>query len=220
MKEYFYFSEKYGLMDIWKPKIKNGFPQKGGPMGLKEEILDAAIDAFNEKGAKLTLADISKHLKISKKTIYTVYSDKETLLKAMIDTGFQTIKDCEKEIYHHPTMDTLEKIRQIIIVLPDRYKQIDFRKFITIKEKYPKLYKSIQGHIESGWELTETLLRQGVEEGVVRDIPIPILRCMIEASIEKFLEMDLPGYVYTQNLETMMDILLLGIVDQKRRETR
>ena len=48
-------------------------------MELKERILDAAIDAFNEKGAKFTLEDISKSQNISKKTIYTVFADKESL---------------------------------------------------------------------------------------------------------------------------------------------
>ena len=44
-------------------------------MTLELQILDAAIEAFNEKGVKFTMDDIAKALGISKKTIYTVYKD-------------------------------------------------------------------------------------------------------------------------------------------------
>ena len=87
-------------------------------MELKERILDAAIDAFNDKGAKFTLEDISKSLNISKKTIYTVFEDKESLLKGLIEYGFDSIKENEKRIYEDKALSTTEKIRQIIIVLP------------------------------------------------------------------------------------------------------
>lgn len=183
-------------------------------MDLKERLLEAAIDAFNEKGAKLTLADISKSLSISKKTIYTVFQDKESLLSAMVDYGFTSIKENEKRLLDDPDLSTLEKIQEIVIVIPDRFKQLDFRQFITIKEKYPKLYKQIQKRIETEWEPTLSLFEQAIEEGVIRPIPLPVLKAMIEASIEHFLDSQQlvdQGYLYTDSLKAMMDILMQGL---------
>ncbi len=188
-------------------------------MELKERILDAAIDAFNDKGAKFILEDISKSLNISKKTIYTVFEDKESLLKGLIEYGFDSIKENEKRIYEDKALSTTEKIRQIIIVLPERFKQIDYRQFFTVKDRYPKLYKVIQLRIETGWEATIELLEQGMTEGCIRKVSIPVLKAMIEASIEHFLDsesLQKEGNSYTENLEIMMDILMHGMMTNEK----
>ena len=50
---------------------------------LKENVLQATIDVFKEKGIKFTMDDIAKKLSISKKTIYTVTQNKNSLIKEM-----------------------------------------------------------------------------------------------------------------------------------------
>ena len=48
-------------------------------MELRETILEGTIQAFNKKGLKFTMDDIASLLGMSKKTIYTVFRDKESL---------------------------------------------------------------------------------------------------------------------------------------------
>lgn len=183
-------------------------------MELRERILEAAIDAFNEKGVKFTLEDISKAINISKKTIYTVFADKESLLKALVEQGFASIKADEKAILEDSNLSTLEKIRKVIIVMPENIQRTDFQQFAVVKEKYPKLFKTIQKRIETEWEPTIALLELGIEEGVIKPISIPILKAMIEASIEHFLDSDLlkrEGIPYAEALKSMMDIVMGGI---------
>ena len=48
-------------------------------MELKEKILETTIKVFNKKGVKLTMDDIANELSMSKKTIYTVFKDKEEM---------------------------------------------------------------------------------------------------------------------------------------------
>ena len=55
---------------------------------LKEHILQATIDVFKEKGIKFTMDDIAKKLSISKKTIYTVTKNKNTLINEMVKYSF------------------------------------------------------------------------------------------------------------------------------------
>ena len=57
----------------------------GVEMNLKITILEGALQAFRQKGLKFTMDDIAKILGISKKTIYTVFQDKEALFLAMVD---------------------------------------------------------------------------------------------------------------------------------------
>lgn len=183
-----------------------------GELEVRERLLDAALLAFNEKGAKFTLEDISKKLNISKKTIYTVFSGKKELIEEMINEGFRQVKEEERRIVADPKLTTVEKIRTMVIVIPDKYRTLDFRKFSTLKESYPKLYRRIEEHIEQEWDVTIELFEQAMEEGVLRKFPIPIVKTMIEASMERFLERENHGEPdYIKALETMMDIIIKGI---------
>lgn len=54
-------------------------------METRQTILEGTIRAFNRKGLKFTMDDVAKELSMSKKTIYTVFRDKESLFFAMVD---------------------------------------------------------------------------------------------------------------------------------------
>ena len=53
-------------------------------MENKEKILEATIKVFNKKGMKFTMDDIAAELSMSKKTIYTVFRDKESMFLQMV----------------------------------------------------------------------------------------------------------------------------------------
>ena len=96
-------------------------------MELRETILEGTIQAFNKKGLKFTMDDIAALLGISKKTIYTVFQDKNTLVSEMVDYCFDSIKESEQKVLSDASLDTVGKIRAILGVLPEGYKDIDFR---------------------------------------------------------------------------------------------
>ena len=58
---------------------------------LKESILRGTIQVFNKKGLKFTMDDIARELSISKKTIYTVFTDKGALVLQMVDYIFDSM---------------------------------------------------------------------------------------------------------------------------------
>ena len=59
-------------------------------MDIRSEILSATIPVFNKKGIKFTMDDVAKEVGISKKTIYTVFADKQELVYDMVDYCFQS----------------------------------------------------------------------------------------------------------------------------------
>jgi AcrR family transcriptional regulator len=182
---------------------------------MKERILDAAIKVFNEKGLKFTMDDIARELSISKKTIYTVFRDKETLFFEMVDYCFDKIKESENAIVSDPTLGTVEKIRQILGVLPEGYRDIDFRQLYSLKTKYPKIYNKVEERLETGWENTFLLINRGIEEGSVRPIQIPILKTMFEATLEQFFQRDIlisNQISYQEALNQVVEILIDGIM--------
>ena len=83
-----------------------------------------------------------------------------------------------------------------------------------LKEKYPQAYKEVEKGLETGWESTIALLEQGKEEGVIRDINIPIFKAMFEASLERFFKRDVlkaNHLSYSEGLECVVEILVEGI---------
>ena len=92
---------------------------------LKLTILEGTVKVYAEKGLKFTMDDLAKHLGMSKKTIYTVYREKQTLFMAMVDHAFDSIKESERKVMDDPDTDTVEKLRRILGVLPDGYRDVD-----------------------------------------------------------------------------------------------
>lgn len=180
----------------------------------KETILEATLKMFYEKGLKFTMSDIAVCAGMSKRTIYMVFADKESLFYAMVDYCFDKIKDSEKKVLEDASLDTVGKIRAILSVLPEGYREIDFQKLFVLKEKYPKIYRRVEERLESGWENTIALIEQGIAEGVVRPVNIAIYKVMLEATIEQFFQRDVlvsNQISYADALDEVVGILVDGI---------
>ena len=181
---------------------------------VKERIIETTMRIFNEKGLKFTMDDIAMGLSMSKKTIYTIFRDKESLFFAMVDYLFDSIKESEQCVLNDESLDTLEKIRKVLGVIPEGYREIDFRQLYLLREKYPAIYQRVEERLETGWENTIALLEQGMREGVVRKVSIPIVKMMMEAAIEQFFQRDIllqNGISYMDALDEVVDILVDGI---------
>lgn len=178
-------------------------------------ILEATATVFNQKGMKFTMDDLAKELTMSKKTIYSIFRDKEALLYAMVDYAFDNIKECEKQVFCDDSLDTVEKLRKMLGVLPDSYKEIDFRQLFSLRSKYPKIYEKIEERLESGWDSTIALLERGVKEGVLRPVNVVIFKATFEAAIEQFFGRDLlisHDISYSDALDELVSLLFDGII--------
>ena len=195
--------------------VSESIEKDGKQMDNKEKILEATIKVFNRKGLKFTMDDIASELSMSKKTIYTVFRDKESMFFAMVDYCFDKIKESESEILNDDSLSTVEKIRGVLAVLPSGYKDVDFRQLYTLKDKYPNIYSRVEERLETGWEKTIALINQGIEEGSIRPINVNLLKSMLEATIEQFFQRDIlirNQISYAEALEEVVNILVDGIV--------
>lgn len=195
--------------------VSKNIEKDGKQMNNKEKILEATIKVFNRKGLKFTMDDIASELSMSKKTIYTVFRDKESMFFAMVDYCFDKIKESEGEILNDDSLSTVEKIRGVLAVLPSGYKDVDFRQLYTLKDKYPNTYSRVEERLETGWEKTIALINQGIEEGSIRPVNVNLLKSMLEATIEQFFQRDIlirNQISYAEALEEVVNILVDGIV--------
>ncbi len=181
---------------------------------LRKSIMEGTVEVFNEKGMKFTMDDLARKLGMSKKTIYTVFSEKEELFLAMVDHLFSSIKESEQAVIDDPNMTTVEKVRAILCVMPESYKDVDFRQLYMLKDKYPLIYAQVEQHLETGWEQTISLIQKGIDEGVIRPIRIPVFKMMLEAALEQFFQRDIllsNKITYQEALNEVVNILVDGI---------
>lgn len=184
-------------------------------MDLKEKIIDAVIVEFNDKGLKFTMDDIAKRIGISKRTLYMVVQDKEALFLEAVDTVFTAIKQSEREIIADNSIGLLEKLERILIVMPERYKSIDFRQLYGLKSKFPRIYAKIVNRLDTDWDATFQIMEQAIEEGVIRNISMPVFQAMFTGTIEYYLGRSVlldNEITYEEAVAKMLDILIHGVI--------
>ncbi len=182
-------------------------------MPLREQIVAAAIELYFDQGLRFTMQAVAEAMHMSKKTIYTVYPSKEALLLDMVDSLFSSIHRRKQEV--SDTARPIEaRIQSVIVAMPEEYAALDFRQLDVLDEKYPAVARRVREHLETGWEPTIALLEEGMAQGRIRRVPIPILRRMITASIESLLSAQATqetGASYGETLDSMIDIIMNGI---------
>ena len=224
---FFNFKETQNGKRVSKQDKQHKQHHKEEPMvtEIQEKILNAAIEEFTERGLKFTMNDVAKNLGMSKKTIYTIYESKEEMLLALADYCFQDIKKSEQAILQDESMDVLTKIEKIMVVLPEKYQNIGLSNLYQLKEKYPHVYQRTAKYLETDWDATISLLEQGMQEKKIRKISIPVLKTMLESTIQQFFASDVlirNGISYEDALQEMIQILICGILscakDVRRNE--
>lgn len=184
-------------------------------MELKERILDAVIEKFNDKGLKFTMDDVARRLGISKRTLYTAVNDKEALFIEAVDCVFGDIKESERRIAEDPSIDIVDKLKRILIDLPQKYKTIDFRKLYDLKSKFPRIYTKIESRIETEWDATFQIMDQAMAEGRIRRISLPVFQSIVSGTIEFYLSRSIlldSQIAYEDALEQMLDVIFNGIL--------
>lgn len=187
----------------------------------RKRCIQETIALCNSQGLDFTMSELAARLGMSKKTLYVLFESKEALLLATVDAMFDEVKVSEAEILARQDLSLAEKIRRLVVVLPDSYQTLDWTRLQGVEEKYPVMYRRIRQRLETGWEPTLDLLRQGVEQGVLRPFEPGLFRAVVEGAIEHFLSSDAlerEGLGYVQAMDGMMDLLMEGILTRREEK--
>ena len=185
---------------------------------LKLRIYEATIEEFREKGFKFTMDDMARRLGVSKKTIYQVVRDKESLFFDTATYIYEQIKRSEQAVMDDDSLTTVEKIKAILIAMPDSYSELDWRQIYQLENSYPRIFARVRVMMEQQWDNTIELLKRGIAEGVIRDIPIPVIKTMFEATLEKYMETTVlidAGLTFDEAVQYTLDVLMNGISSKK-----
>lgn len=188
-------------------------------MQRREEILNAAMDLFFKYGLmKLTLKDIARNCGIQNTAIYYYFKDKENLVKTVIKTFFDGIKEkVEAALSEEQTLryklknyikmrtENLAKGKKFV----ENFRQDDialsYRKYaIQMSEEF----------IVFEIEKISSLIESGIKDGCIKNIDIPSLCVVIIGATEGLMyrnifmeeEMNLD-----KEIDSILDIIFKGI---------
>lgn len=183
---------------------------------LKERIIATATEAFTTKGIKsITMDDIAAALGISKRTLYEVFVDKESLLKDCILT-VQAERDQYLQEVYEQSHNVLEVILAAFQKSIEMFHKTNKRFFEDIK-KYPKVYNMMKERSESDSEKTMSFFMLGVEQGIFRsDVNFAIVNLLVREQFDVLLNTDVCNeYSFIEVYESIMFTYIRGISTEK-----
>ena len=149
------------------------------------EIVEAALDAFAEKGFAATrLEDVAKRAGVSKGTLYLYFQDKEDLFKAVIQQGLvPNIASAEDRLADTDgtTQELLQRVVGHFIGTVAGSKLGVIPKLVIAEaHNFPDLTKFYADEvIARGLKIVRTILQRGIERGEIRaidpDVAAPVL---------------------------------------------
>lgn len=155
-------------------------------MKTKDRILKGAEELFFKYGIKsITMDDISKHLAISKKTIYHYFKDKnevvETLMKARLQMDACEIDETAKE-----SKNVIEEVFRIMKHMSAMFSQMNPNLFYDLQKYHPESWKLFKKFKEECVErMVEESIRKGIKDGFVRsDINTKVIARMRMETLE------------------------------------
>lgn len=154
-----------------------------------KEMVNIVIDLFAEKGSKFKMDDVASAMKISKKTIYAEYGNKEALIILVVKAVFEGIEHRLETIIASDKYNTLEKLIYVTCAFPD-VKDIDYHKAIMMKDDFPKPYDMFIHYIEDNWNMSRKLYNQCIEEGYLKPVDHEIYRLVVLGVTKQVLSMD------------------------------
>ena len=138
-------------------------------MPTRERVIEKAIDMFIYNGVKsVRMDDIASALHMSKRTLYELFGDKESLLIESIKHFHNTI-NIKQEEASKGAKNAIEEIMSFLeqweIHAENNYKLIS-----SLRRFYPKAFTSIRGYKQKDNHLLlKTKLEKGVKEGLFLD---------------------------------------------------
>ncbi len=192
---------------------------------MKDKIIQKATELFITLGFKsVTMDDIANEMGISKKTIYTHFSNKTELVKEVTIHVFDTIScgiDGIRAEEKNPIEELYEIKKYMMLQLKDEKSSPQYQ----LQKYYPEIHDTLKvKHFEKMHDCTLSNVKRGIAQGLYRDnldmefvariyfigvngikdnTLFPIQKFPKEALFEDYLEYHLRGIVTKEGLQTL-----------------
>lgn len=136
----------------------------------EEQIVAAALRVFMTYGIKsVTMDDVAKHLRISKKTLYLYFKDKNDLVQRCLDYD---CVDAERKIsaIQEQDLNAIDEIFEISQCVLEELRGIHPSIFHDLEKYYPDAFNAMHKlHHDHVTKVIRRNLASGIEEGLYRE---------------------------------------------------
>lgn len=183
---------------------------------LRQTITEQALNMFKTHGIKaVRMDDVAKELKISKRTLYEQFVDKEQLLLECVMLNSEN----SKRIYE----DFISKTDNLMEILCFfiKYRLEEFSRYNSLFFMEVIKYKPVRDYLEdiskSRVKEQENFIKRGIEEGLVVDnINFKLLARINKAAIDNLIHDKVyEQYPLSDIFRTFMMVFLRGILTEK-----
>lgn len=183
---------------------------------LRERIVGTAVTSFSTHGIKsITMDDIAASLSISKRTLYEIFPDKESLLEECILRGRR-----EADVFVKGVLATSSNVLEVLLKCYlrsiEKVHATNKRFFEDIK-KYPRAYELMKRDNNRNSEDTIRFFKEGVKQGIFRDdVNFAIVNLLVRGQLDMLLNTDVcDRYSFVEVYESIMFTFLRGISTEK-----
>lgn len=183
---------------------------------LHETIVSHALEMFKTQGIKaVRMDDVAKSLKISKRTLYEQFTDKEELLLECVKLS--------SENNHEVYLDYMAKAEGLMDILCffirhelEGFSRYNPSFFIDVL-KYQPVREFIEKKHDADYSYRVEFLRKGIEEGLIVDnINFPLLTKINKTALEHLIQEKIyEQYSLQEIFRTFTLVFLRGILTEK-----
>ena len=173
-----------------------------------DEVLDAAIELFNEKGFAATrVEDIAARAGLSKGAVYLYFPSKEAILEGLVKRGVLPIADNALSIFQNYVGDPRPVISAALKMVAGRLSdpklvaipRLLIREMIHFPE-FAQMYR--QAVLDRVMPVVEQLVRNGIEEGYFRAVdPELTLRSIVGPIVLHIMIAEIFGIMPAKGIE-------------------
>lgn len=154
-------------------------------VSLKDRIVEKSLQLFASQGIKaVKMDDIARSLNISKRTLYEVYDNKETLLVEVIQKARTDEEEALSQLAGR-SRNVMEMMLNIYYYKTEQMKDTNPQFFIDL-EKYPSVMQMLHRNHQKTHDDFIRFVERGVREGYFRsDIDYELVALMLEGFSEQ-----------------------------------
>jgi AcrR family transcriptional regulator len=152
-------------------------------MNNRQKILETAAEMFRTYGIRAVTMDmLANQLRISKRTIYEVFKDKDEILSGVLWWMTERQKTMIVKIFGE-SENVIEGIFRLFDVMNEHFHNMSPAFIFDIENYYADhMVKIMESDAQAGYSNNELMIRRGIEEGLFRnDLDIEITsKCLYE----------------------------------------
>lgn len=190
----------------------------------KMRIIDKACELFLAYGySRVTMDEICRSLVMSRKTMYTYFSNKEELLREVILNRSQCRRVAIDGILSDSTLDFMQRFRKMIEYISKENPRESIHFMQDIKTNAPNIWSEMIEIRNKDIPIRMgNFLKDGIKRGIVKknmktDIFIRMHLAVVNELMnpETLLEM---GFTVAEMIQEIDSVLFFGIIDQNAPE--